>query len=88
MTAYRSPFRPWRPAEREQFPLRPGFRRNPGRCPDEAVGKRVLVAQMTGELGRADDNPMSPAGWAADGRGGCAWTLDGSPWNIDQYRVI
>ena len=88
MSGYRSPFRPWTPADRERFPLQAGFARNPGRCPAEAEGKRVAVALMTGEPGRCDDNPMSPPGWAADGRFGCSWALDGSPFNIDQYRIL
>lgn len=87
MSAHRSPWRPWTPADRERFPLRPGFSRNPGWRPDEVAGKRIEPALMTGEIGSRDD-PSFPAGWAADGRGGCSWVLDGSPFNIDQYRVL
>lgn len=78
----------WPPGERERWPLRPAFARNPGWCPEGVNGKRVEVALMTGDLGRCDDNPMSPPGWAADGRGGACCALDGGIFNIDQYRVL
>ena len=41
-----------------------------------------------GGMGKCDDNPMSPPGWAADGRGGCRWTLTGSDHDIAEYAVI
>jgi hypothetical protein len=41
-----------------------------------------------GGIGRCDPNPMSPPGWAADGKGGCRWSLTGSPFDIAEYEVI
>lgn len=61
---------------------------NPGDLPPEAIGKRVLVRLGHGGIGRADPNPMSPPGWAADGRGGCRWTRIGSPFDIAEHEVI
>ena len=61
---------------------------NPGHLPEEAIGKRVRVVMAHGRPGKADDNPMSPPGWAADGRGGCRWTLSGSRFDIAEYEVI
>lgn len=69
-------------------PLRPGFRRNLGHLPDAAAGKRVEVVLATGAYGRCDGGSTAPPGWAADGRGACRWTLTGSPFDIDQYRVL
>lgn len=62
--------------------------RNPGRLPPEAEGKRVRVVLAHGAPGRCDDNPMSPPGWAADGRNGCRWSLTGRPHDIAFYEVI
>lgn len=61
---------------------------NPGFCPAEAEGKRVRVVLASGEAGRTDDNPMSPPGWAADGRAGCRWSITGSAFDIARYEVI
>jgi len=61
---------------------------NPGHLPTEAIGKRVRVRFPDGREGRCDDNPMSPPGWAADGRGGCRWSLTGRPHDIAEYEVI
>lgn len=61
---------------------------NPGALPPEAQGRRVRVRLRNGALGRTDDNPMSPAGWAADGKGGCRWSLTGGPFDIVAYEVI
>lgn len=61
---------------------------NPGHLPTEAIGKRVRVRLANGRDGRSDDNPMSPPGWAADGRGGCSWALTGSPFDIAEYEVL
>ena len=65
-----------------------GMRRNPGHCPVEAMGKRVRVQLAHGGIGRTDDNPMSPPGWAADGKSGCNWRRTGSPFDIDYCKVI
>lgn len=61
---------------------------NPGHLPPEAIGKRVRVLLANGEPGRTDNNPMSPAGWAAEGRGGCRWSIEGNPFDIAEYEVI
>lgn len=67
---------------------------NPGRCPEEAVGKRVRVVlrkdAATMEEPKYDDrwNPMSPPGWAADGKNGCKWSKTGHPFDIAFFEVI
>ena len=61
---------------------------NPGHLPPEAEGKRVRVHLRNGELGRTDNSPMSPPGWAADGRNGCRWSLTGHPFDIVEYEVV
>ena len=61
---------------------------NPGHLPARAIGKRVRVLLANGRIGSTDDNPMSPPGWAADGRGGCRWTITGSPFDIKNFEVI
>jgi hypothetical protein len=64
------------------------MKRNPGHLPIDAIGKRVRVQLSNGRIGRADDNPMSPPGWAADGKGGCRWSRTGGSHDIDFYEVI
>lgn len=64
------------------------MRPNPGHLPEEAIGKRVRVRLANGELGRSDNNPMSPPGWAADGRGGCRWSIEGQPHDIVEFEVL
>lgn len=64
------------------------MRRNPGHLPADAIGKRVKVRLANGQMGKADDNPMSPPGWAADGRAGCRWSRTDSPFDIAEYEVI
>jgi hypothetical protein len=61
---------------------------NPGYLPVEAMGKRVRVRLANGRIGATDDNPMSPRGWAADGKRGCRWSITGSPFDIKEYEVI
>jgi hypothetical protein len=61
---------------------------NPGYCPAESEGKRVRVWLGNGRPGATDDNPMSPPGWPADGRGGCDWRLASHPFAIAFYEVI
>ena len=61
---------------------------NPGHLPQEAIGKRVRVLLRCGRPGAEDINPMSPPGWAADGRGGCRWTLTGHPFDIAEFEVV
>jgi len=61
---------------------------NPGHLPSEAIGKRVRVRLAHGGIGACDGNPMSPPGWAADGRGGCRWSIVGLPHDIAEFEVI
>lgn len=65
---------------------------NPGRCPPEAKGKRVRVVlekdRATMRQPAYDTNPMSPPGWAADGKGACNWSRNGDPHNIAFYEVV
>ena len=64
------------------------MRRNPGHLSVEAQGKRVRVRLRHGGIGSSDVSPMSPPGWAADGRHGCRWTLTGHPFDIVEYEVV
>lgn len=61
---------------------------NPGHLPPEAIGKRVRVKLANGRIGTSDPNPMSPPGWAADGKGGCNWALRDHPFAIVEYEVV
>jgi hypothetical protein len=61
---------------------------NPGHVPHDAIGKRVRVRLENGRIGATDDNPMSPPGWAADGKGGCDWHTRDHPFAIAEYEVI
>lgn len=61
---------------------------NPGYCPAEAEGKRVRVRLAHGGIGKCDESPMSPSGWAADGQGGCNWRITGGPFDIAEYEVV
>jgi hypothetical protein len=65
-----------------------GMRPNPGYLPVEAIGKRVRVRLAHGGLGATDANPMSPPGWAADGKGACRWSITGQPHDIREFEVI
>jgi hypothetical protein len=67
-----------------------GFKPNPGTCPEEAKGKRVLVELADGRQPRyADvDDPMAPPGWPADGKTGCCWRKRGLPFDIAFYKLI
>lgn len=56
------------------------MRPNPGHLPRAAEGRRVRVRLANGV------RPASP--WAADGRGGCRWSLTGHPFDIAEYEVI
>ena len=59
---------------------------NDGELPPEAIGKRVRVVLACGL--RPVDDPAMPPGWAADGRGGCRWSLTGHPSDIARFEVI
>lgn len=61
---------------------------NPGSCPEAAKGKRVKVILANGTEPHYDNNPMSPPGWAADGRHGCNWSRRGFAFDIAYYRVL
>lgn len=57
--------------------------------PERAAGKRVVVELRDGSIqGEKPVTPVSPAGWAADGRNGCRWTLTGSRADIMRYRIL
>lgn len=60
---------------------------NPGFLPRVAIGKRVRVLLANGARNREPD-PSAPPGWAADGKGGCRWTLTGRPHDIKEFEVI
>lgn len=63
--------------------------RNPGYCPTGAAGKRVIVKLRNGRVcGREPVGNALPAGWAADGRQGCRWSLTGDPFDIVAYEVL
>ena len=61
---------------------------NTGKVPRGARGKRVRVVLVGGGEGRYDENPMTPPGWAADGKGGCRWTLTESEFDIAWYLIL
>lgn len=62
---------------------------NPGHLPPETAGKRVIVALRNGSVcGREPVSSGGPRGWAADGRGGCRWSLTNHPFDIINYEVI
>lgn len=64
------------------------MRRNPGRLPPIAAGKRVVVRLRNGDVwGRDAVTTVTPAGWAADGKSGCRWSLTGSPHDIVAFEV-
>lgn len=68
-----------------------GFKVNPGRCPKEAAGKRVLVIlrySMAEPKYANETRPDLSPGWAADERGACRWTLRNDPFDIIGYRVL
>lgn len=69
---------------------REGWKKNPGRCPEEAKGKRVRVILAHGDEPKYDSEwqPMSKPGWPADGKGGCVWSKRGIDQDIEWYRVL
>lgn len=68
----------------------PRFKPNPGRCPRAAKGKRVVVMLNNGSIcGEEPLSPVTPAGWAADGKHGCNWEIDPDwPFAIRGYYVL
>lgn len=67
------------------------WKANPGKLPRGAKGKRVRVVLERDRETMTEPtyNPMSPPGWAADGKGGCNWSIRKDwPFNIAFYQVI
>lgn len=68
------------------------WRKNHGRKPGDAAGKRVVVELRTGEIcGELPQTPTSPAGWAVEpqkGAPGVRWTLEGHPFDVIRYRIL
>lgn len=65
------------------------WQENAGTCPARAMGKRVAVILRNGSV--CGENPVangSPAGWPADGKGACRWSLEGSDFDIVKYRIL
>jgi hypothetical protein len=60
------------------------MRTNHGKMPADAKGKRVHVVLRGGYATRGRE----PAGWAADGKGGCDWTLSQSPFSIVEWEIV
>jgi hypothetical protein len=65
---------------------------NPGYCPADAAGKRVIVELNNGETrGTESVSTTTPLGWAADGPNRCRWSRTSDPFNpfdIAFYRVL
>lgn len=69
--------------------LRADMTPNPGHLPDKARGKRVLVQLANGRIcGEEPVHSAAPRGWAADGKGGCRWTIRKSPFDIAGFKVL
>lgn len=68
------------------------WRENAGTCPASAMGKRVAVELRNGS--RCGEQPVAngaPAGWPADGKGGCRWSFSTGPssaFDIIRYRIL
>lgn len=50
---------------------------NPGKCPPEARGRRVIVKLASGKLAKGD--------WAADTT---RWTITGSPFDVANWKIL
>jgi hypothetical protein len=59
-----------------------------GKIPKGTRGKRVQVVMANGQMGKESGVSTAPPGWAADGKGGCRWTLAGSPFDIAWFLVL
>jgi hypothetical protein len=57
---------------------------NLGEIPRRARGKRVHVRLRNGYNTREHE----PNGWAADGPGGCRWSLQNDPFDIVEYDIF
>lgn len=73
-------------------PRDPRMKPNPGHCPEEASGKRVIVELANGKLCGVDPVANAiPNGWAASptkGGPGANWSIrKGWPWNIAYWRL-
>lgn len=69
-------------------PPDPSWLPNKGEVPKKARGKRVRVILAHGREGSYSVGAGIPSGWAADGKGGCRWSLTGSPYDIAFYKVL
>lgn len=57
-----------------------------GRCPPEAIGRRVRVRLGNGKVyGGQPVSPTAPLGWAADS---CRWEITGHPFDIIAWELI
>lgn len=59
------------------------WRKNTGKYPRSAKGKRVHVRLVNGYA-----DPLNGPRWPADEKGGCNWDQTGSDWDIAEYEVI
>lgn len=61
------------------------MKENKGKIPPEAVDKRVHVVLYGGYATKERE----PTGWAADGKGGCHWTIRNPPdeWDIRPWEI-
>lgn len=66
----------------------PKWRKNDGKQPRGTRGKRVRVVLTNGIASVDSIAPGAAAGWAADGKGGCRWTLTGHPFDIAWFLVL
>lgn len=68
----------------------PKWKPNPGECPRDAKGKRVVVKLNNGDVcGEDPVTTVTAAGWAADGKHGANWTRDPEwPFAIAEYYVL
>lgn len=76
----------WKIAEREKYPLRPGFTRNTGGPPTIKDGKRATVSLMNGRL--CGDEPVTattPTGWLVKTT---RWSLTGAWTDVDQFKIL
>lgn len=71
-------------------------KRNPGRCPDDAIiqdetGEVAGYRRIHATLFNGTDTAIkSPGGWPAGGHGACKWSFGARPhpFDIELYEVI
>lgn len=62
---------------------------NTGTLPGMAKGKRVRGILRNGQrFGFEPVSPVTPAGWPADGFGGCDWKLKDHPFDIVKWELV